>query len=89
MNDNYNQDVDYSRRGPWDSPLPKYIHKKEIAVLVHDLTKDDGVVEQEFKLDYGNYEDRKFLGRLSFWAISNKRSIETMAIEEWEGIKQT
>lgn len=82
MNDNF-------RRGPWDAPLPKYIDKREIVVLVHDLKRDEteASIEQEFKLDYGSFEDRKFLGKLSFWAISNGRSVETMALEEWEKMK--
>lgn len=75
MNDN-------NRRGAWDLPLPKYIYKKEIVVLIHDLSKE--TIEQEFKLDYGSYEDRKFLGRLTYYSITTGRSVETMSVEEWE-----
>lgn len=87
MNDNnkHNQDVDYSRRGPWDLPLPKYVDKKEIVVLIHDLQKE--TIEQEFKLDYGSYDDRKFLGKLTYYAINNGRSVETLSVEEWERMK--
>ncbi len=80
-----NQDVDYSRRGPWDAPLASYNKHKPIIVLVHDLHKE--TIEQEFRLDYGAYDDRKFLGRLSFWAINNERSIETIAADDWEKMK--
>lgn len=49
-----------------------------IYVFLIDLKNDDDVVAT-FELDYANYADRKRLGRISFWAISNGHSVETMA----------
>lgn len=86
MNDNVKYSTDIERRGAWDAPLPSFNKHKPIVVLVHDLEKE--VIEQEFKLDYGSYDDRKFLGRLSFWAINNGRSIETMAVDDWKRVKE-
>lgn len=88
MNDNneLNQDIDYSRRGPWDSPIPKFVRSKPMKVLIHDLQKE--TIENEFVLDYGSYEDRKFLGRLTYFALTTGRSVESMSVEEWEKMNQ-
>lgn len=80
-----NQDIDYSRRGPWDSPLKEFNKEKPIIVIMHDLQHE--TIEREWKLDYGNYEDRKFLGKLTFFAVTTGRSIETMSIDDWEKVK--
>lgn len=65
---------------PWDKAPTNA--SRPIMVLVHDLKLD--VIEKEVKLDYGSYEDRKTLGRLTFWAITNGRSVETISVDEWE-----
>lgn len=78
MNDN-------QRRGPWDAPLPTFVKTKLIAVLIHDLNKEE--IENEFHLDYGSYEHRKFLGRLTYYAITTGRSVETLDLEEWNKMK--
>lgn len=49
-----------------------------IMVFLIDLQHDDEVVLQ-LELDYANYADRKRLGRISFWAVMNGHSVETMA----------
>lgn len=86
MNDNnFNQDVDYSRRGPWSAPIPNYVSSKKIAVLIHDIESD--TIENEFELDYGSYEDRKFLGRLTYYAVTTGRSVETLDLDEWKKMK--
>lgn len=80
-----NQDIDYSRRGEWDAPLPKFVKDKSITVLIHDLQKE--TIENEFQLNYGSFEDRKFLGRLTYWAISTGRSVETLSVDDWNKVK--
>lgn len=65
---------------PWDK-APTNV-SRPIMVLVHDLRLE--VIEKEVKLDYGSNEDRKTLGRLTFWAITNSRSVETISVDEWE-----
>ena len=54
-----------------------------ILVIVYDLNNNDEPVKEE-RLDYGKFEDRKTLGRLTFWAIKNHHSIETIAIADAE-----
>lgn len=71
--------------GPWDNPIPDYIKSRKMVVLIHDLEKE--IIEHEFIVDYGNYEHRKFLGKLTYYAITNNRSIESLSIEEWDRMK--
>lgn len=82
MND-VNQDINYSRRGPWDVPAKEYYDKSpfSITVIIHNLEND--TIDKEFELNYGNYEDRKFLGKITNWAIKNGRSVETIAKSDW------
>ena len=54
-----------------------------ILVLIYDLRNNDEVV-RELRLDYGKAEDRKTLGRFTFWAIRNHHAIETIAIADAE-----
>lgn len=74
-----------NRQGPWDVPLRAYVQSLAIVVTIWNLQGD--CIEQEFHLDYGNNDDRKFLGRVSFWAISNGRSVETLSKADWEKTK--
>lgn len=82
MNDNIKFNRDY---GPWNATPREFVNSLKIIALVHILAAE--TIEYEFELDYGNPEDRKFLGRLSFWAISNGRSVETLAVDEWNKCK--
>lgn len=52
-----------------------------VLVLIYDLNNQDEIVKQ-VELDYGKFEDRKTLGKLTFWAISNHHSIETFAMSD-------
>ena len=70
-----------SRRGPWDVPLKGFVNQHEIYALIHDLQHEG--IDYEIKLDLGNPEDKKFLGKITFWATSNGRSVETMSVEDW------
>ena len=56
-------------------------HKLPILVIIYSLREDDKVVVEK-RLNYSNYEDRKILGQLSFWAYSNHCSVETMAVTD-------
>lgn len=72
-------------KGAWDIPLQSFVKSFLMVVSVIDL-KDDKVI-QKFDLDYGNYEHRKFLGRVSYWAMSNGHAVETMSAKDWEKYK--
>lgn len=54
-------------------------HQLPILAIVYSLREDDKVVVEK-RFNYSNYEDRKQLGALSFWAFSNHCSIETIAL---------
>lgn len=55
-----------------------------ILVLVYSLREDEKVVIEK-TINYSSYEDRKWLGRISYWAYSNHCSVETMAMTDAEG----
>lgn len=78
-------DVTVLPTGPWDKPLNEYISFKKVAVLIHDIVADE--IKYEFIIDYGNAEHRKWLGKLTWYAISNRMSVETLSIEEWNRMK--
>ena len=52
-----------------------------ILVIVYSLREDDKVVIEKM-INYSDYEDRKWLGMISFWAYSNHCSVETMAVND-------
>lgn len=53
---------------PEFAPLREYNKEFKIDVVVYD--KDDNIIRQEV-MDYGNYQDRIWLGKISFhyWGI--------------------
>jgi len=63
-------------------------HNLPILAIVYSLRENDKVVVEK-RFNYSNYEDRKALGKLSFWAYSNHCSIETVAIVDAEAVIQT
>lgn len=69
--------------GPWDVPLRQFNNHFLIKVTVYKVheNKEDETVS-EHVIDYGNYEDRKFLGRISFWAYSQDYVVETMPVRK-------
>lgn len=77
MNDKYKPGAENvpSRSRAYDDPLP-------ILIIVYDLSTDEPVVEK--RLDYSKLEDRKYLGKLTFWAITNHHTIETIAVADAE-----
>lgn len=54
-----------------------------ILAVVYSLRENDKIVVEK-RFNYSDYEDRKKLGQLSFWAYSNHCSIETMAVADAE-----
>lgn len=55
-----------------------------ILVVVYSLREDDKVVIEK-TINYSNYEDRKWLGQISFWAYKHNCSVETMSIVDASG----
>jgi hypothetical protein len=58
-------------------------HNLPILAIVYSLRENDKVVIEK-RFNYSNFEDRKALGALSFWAYSNHCSIETIALVDAE-----
>ena len=67
-----------NKNGPWDIPIRKYVEQFRMNVIIYD---GDNVLK-EFEIDYGDFEDRKFLGRITFWACNNGYAVETNKAEE-------
>lgn len=57
--------------------------KLMIMAIVYSLKEDDKVVEEKV-FNYSDYNDRKALGALSYWAYRNHCSIETIAMVDAE-----
>jgi hypothetical protein len=71
------------RKGAEAVPLQQINRSLPILVIVYDLKNDDKVVEEK-RIDYANFEDRKYLGRISFWAFNNHCSVETISLADAE-----
>jgi hypothetical protein len=74
--------VEY-RRGVENVPLRNVNNSCPILVIVYDLKNDDKPIIEK-RMEYSDPEDRKWLGRISFWAYSNNCSVETIAIADAE-----
>ena len=62
--------------GPESIPLRDYVKKFPLTVTVYDT--NDNVVREE-TIDYGNFDHRKWLGRVTYWGCSNGHIVETKA----------
>jgi len=71
------------RKGIENVPLKEINTHFKALVIVYNLRDNDNVVIER-QIDYGNHEDRKWLGRVTYWAISNHHSVETIAIVDAE-----
>lgn len=71
------------RRGAENVPLKTINKDMPVLVVVYDLRNNDEVVEEK-RINYGDAEDRKWLGRITFWAVTNHCSVETIAIVDAE-----
>lgn len=64
----------------------KHIETLPLVISVYKLSlngEDDELVKQE-TLDYGNFNDRKLIGRITIWALQNGCSVETIAKTDYE-----
>lgn len=71
------------RQGMENIPLRQINTSKPALILVYDLRNDDKIIEEK-RIDYANHEDRKWLGRITFWAMENHCSVETIAMVDAE-----
>lgn len=70
---------------PWELPLKDFIKEFALMVSVYDLKNDTLILNK--KMDYGNHEHRKLLGKITYWAVTNGYSVETMALSDYEKFK--
>lgn len=75
---NIEQDPDM-KSGPENAPLPTYIKDFPLVVEIYNT---NGVLIRKEAINYGNVDQRKWLGRLSFWAWGLGYSVETYKNEE-------
>jgi len=66
------------RKGAENIPLKQINKDLQILVMVYDLATDKLIEEK--RMNYGDVEDRKHLGRITFWALTNHCSVETIAM---------
>lgn len=71
------------RNGAENIPLQKINTSMPAMVIVYDLNNDDYVV-MEKQIDFASFDDRKWMGRITHWALSNHHSIETIALVDAE-----
>lgn len=71
------------RKGAENVPLREINKNLQALIIVYDLRNGDHVVEEK-RINYGDAEDRKWLGRITFWALTNHCSVETIAIIDAE-----
>jgi hypothetical protein len=63
--------------GPESAPLKTYIKTYKLSVRIYD---GDKLIDEK-TLDYGNFEDKRYLGKLSFWAWNKGYTVETERAE--------
>lgn len=69
-------------RGPEDIPLKSYVKVFPVVIVIKDLKS--GRLVREERINYSDPEARKWLGRTTHWACSNKYSIETCADADYK-----
>lgn len=70
--------------GPENVPLQGFNKTFKVAVFIIDLKNNDEIIDMR-EIDYGKLDDRRWLGRVSFWAWDKGYSVETMAVKDAEG----
>lgn len=74
--------VEY-RKGAENVPLREINKQMPALVLIYDLKNNDALIEEK-RINYGDVEDRKWLGRMTFWALTNHCTVETIALADAE-----
>lgn len=69
-------------RKPVDIPKPMADFDDPLIIMVYVVSLDDDKKIAEHKIDYSKADARKFLGKLTFWAINNRHYIQTMLLSD-------
>ena len=70
--------------GAENVPLSSFNKSFIVVVFIYNLKNNDEVIDMR-QIDYGSLEDRRWLGKVSFWAWSKGYSVETMRLSDAEG----
>ena len=70
--------------GPENVPLMSFNKSFIVVVLIYNLKNNDEVIDMR-QIDFGSLEDRRWLGKVSFWAWRKGYSVETMSLDDAEG----
>jgi len=70
--------------GAENIPLSSFNKSFTVVVFIYNLKNNDEVIDMR-QIDYGSLEDRRWLGKVSFWAWSKGYSVETMRLSDAEG----
>lgn len=71
------------RSGAENIPLREINKNLQALIIVYDLKQDDKPIVEK-RINYGDADDRKWLGRITFWALTNHCSVETIAVSDAE-----
>ena len=69
--------------GPEFEPLKIYNTQWPSHVFVLDI-KDDNTIIAHGQFDYAKSDHRKWLGKITFWAMSKGYAVETVAAKDVE-----
>ncbi len=72
-------------RGPEDVPLRTFIKDLFIVLLIKDI-KSERYIREE-KVNYGDQEVRRWIGKVSYWAWSNGYQVETLSLKDYDEFK--
>lgn len=73
-------------KGPEDLPLKEYVNNHILIILVHDLNKNpdnENTIFRKEKINYSEPAERRWLGKITYWASVNGYSVETMSEKDW------
>jgi len=69
--------------GPEDLPLREgYVKAFLMKVIIRDLKTNDVIRRED--IDYGKPDDRRWLGRVSYFCCKNGQSVETMSLDDFK-----
>ncbi len=71
------------RPGAENIPLREINKDLQALIIVYDLRNEDRPIVEK-RINYGDADDRRWLGRITFWAMTNHCSVETMAVSDAE-----
>ena len=64
-------------RGPEDMPLKSYIKNHPLVIILKDVKSGRRIREE--RINYSNSEERKWLGKITYYATTKGYSVETFA----------